>query len=401
MFVCMCVCVCVHVYVCAYMCKYFTHTHTHTHTHTNSYYVYIRTGPKCQARTDAKAARFAARSCSSTKTQHKMTASFLKYFAGEDLKSSSSFGVCMTTFGIPDIGNIVKTVETDGKTTVTVNALSSYDGALPGITDQPSIVFAFPPPAASLYTWPLESERRVQWASFNLPKNDKISLKLLKNKVPLAGAELLDLSNDMSASMSVPSTVPVGPGYSIELCVTSGQCWSSDKFSVKAKIVNQAKPVEHEQIMPGDATKLVEGSEAYGLFVSGVQLSMAQTLGVETYRIEIYGLRGIRVKSRRAETRRAATGVKVLMKIHADDTERDTTSSQDLVTEMKKPENQQAMVSQATSFMTSAQTSDSSVTSLTGAEYSDVSTMQAIQEACDKVHILKSQLCSDFIQERH
>jgi hypothetical protein len=52
-------------------------------------------------------------------------------------------------------------------------------------------------------------------------------------------------------------------------------------FAVKSKNENLPPPVQHNQIFPGDATKLYVGSEAYGVFVAGeLRVSLFSLLSV-------------------------------------------------------------------------------------------------------------------------
>jgi len=116
--------------------------------------------------------------------------------------------------------------------------------------------------------------RRVQWASFNLPAGATVTLKLMQGSSEISGQTKLDMINDMNEPITIAGTVPVAQGYKIKLCASTGQCWKSGTFSIKAKIANQPAPVEHIQIMPGDGSILTPGSEAYGVYVSGVKTAM-------------------------------------------------------------------------------------------------------------------------------
>jgi len=318
--------------------------------------------------------------CKSTDNSNKMVAELLKYFSGDSTQSAENFGFCLPQLSFPDdIDSIIaetEDLESVGTTLVyTISALEPYIGVLAGVTDQPSIVFAFPPPAS--YTWPQDSERRVQWASFNLPAGTTVTLRLMQGSSEISGQTKLDMTNDMNEPIKIARTVPVAQGYKIELCASTGQCWKSGTFSIKAKIANQPAPVEHIQIMPGDASILTPGSEAYGVYVSGVKTAIAMILAVESHRIEIYGLQSI-------TTTRRASGVQVLVRIHADDTGRDTTSNEDLLAAIQDDDNQRAFVATSGDFMTAAQSSDPNVSALTGDEYSDTDALDAIKEACAK-----------------
>lgn len=64
----------------------------------------------------------------------------------------------------------------------------------------------------------------------------------------------------------------------------------------------------------------------------------------------------------------------------------DTTTPTAIVEQLNDPAIQLAVVANTASFVSAAQTSDSSVTNLTNAEYSDVETAKAIKAACDAVN---------------
>ena len=103
--------------------------------------------------------------CKSTDNSNKMVAELLKYFSGDSTQSAENFGFCLPQLSFPDdIDSIIaetEDLESVGTTLVyTISAFEPYIGVLAGVTDQPSIVFAFPPPAS--YTWPQDSERCVR-----------------------------------------------------------------------------------------------------------------------------------------------------------------------------------------------------------------------------------------------
>ena len=58
-----------------------------------------------------------------------------------------------------------------------------------------AVTFAFPPSSASTYTWPLNKEKRLQWAAFNFPEGTKIKIKLMKAEEEIAGMTKTDLAN--------------------------------------------------------------------------------------------------------------------------------------------------------------------------------------------------------------
>jgi len=318
-----------------------------------------------------------ASQCKSTKgTSNKFMAELIKYFTGSTTQSDTVFGFCVPKLSLPDdFGSVVTTKEEEGQTEIIVPALSGYTGALPGITDQPAVIFAFPPPDSASYTFPQESKRRVQWVSFNLPSGT-VSLTLFQATTAVSEVTYKDLDNTMNQLVTLPTTVAVGPGYHMQLCHSTGQCWKSGGFTVKPKIIDQKPPVEHDQIMPGDPTVLIVGSEARGVFVAGMKTSTAVTLGIATHRVEVYDIKGL-------TTTRRTTGIQVRMRIHADDTEQDATTNDVLLVQLQDPENQQALVATSGDFMTAAQTSNANITSLTNDEYSDVESFKEMKAACD------------------
>ena len=200
-----------------------------------------------------------AGSCNSAKgTSNKFVAGLLQYFTGDAEQSPSQFGFCIPSLTVPgDLENIVTekkvTVADKEVSEITPTFLAAYSQGLPGVTDQPSLVFSFPPPAASSYTWPQESPRRVAWSSFNMPKDAQgVATTLKLTLLDASGSEvsavsMASLKNDNNEKVTIPATVPVGAGYSMKICAdVSAQCWTSDTFVIKAKIENQEKPVEHQ-----------------------------------------------------------------------------------------------------------------------------------------------------------
>jgi len=264
-----------------------------------------------------------AGSCNSAKgTSNKMVGGLLQYFTGAAEQSDSQFGFCIPSLTVPgDLENIVTekkvTVADKEVSEITPTFLAAYSQGLPGVTDQPSLVFSFPPPAASSYTWPQESPRRVAWSSFNMPKDAQgVATTLKLTLLDASGSEvsavsMASLKNDNNEKVTIPATVPVGAGYSMKICAdVSAQCWTSDNFVIKAKIENQEKPVEHEQLVPGNPDILVPGSEAYGVFTAGITLSTAETLGIQSHRLEVKELRGVEITGRRRSAGRRAAGTK-------------------------------------------------------------------------------------------
>jgi len=111
--------------------------------------------------------------CKSTDNSNKMVAELLKYFTGGSTQSAEKFGFCLPQFSFPDdIDSVIaesEDLKSVGTTVYTISALEPYIGVLAGVTNQPSIVFAFPPPAS--YTWPQDSERCVCCVRINIHIN--------------------------------------------------------------------------------------------------------------------------------------------------------------------------------------------------------------------------------------
>jgi hypothetical protein len=144
------------------------------------------------------------------------------------------------------------------------------------------------------------------------------------------------------------------------------------------QIENQLPPQEYKQILPGDASKLLPGSEALGVYLAGQVPNIAMTVGVATHRIEVTGLSSVET------TRRASKGVQIEMLIHPDDTGKDTSPPSAIVEKLNDPNIQLAVVANTAAFLSSAQTSNPDVTVLGTDEYSDTETAKAIKEACEK-----------------
>ena len=141
-----------------------------------------------------------ASTCGTNKgVNNKMFAELLQYFTGNAEQDSTAFGVCVPTgvdFGSINADNLITTESKgDGVTTVWVNFLEAYSGVLAGVTDQPSVTFAFPPPSGSTYTWPLNKEKRLQWAAFNFPAGTRIKIKLMKGDEEISDMTKTDLEN--------------------------------------------------------------------------------------------------------------------------------------------------------------------------------------------------------------
>ena len=66
----------------------------------------------------------------------------------------------------------------------------------------------------------------------------------------------------------------------------------------------------------------------------------------------------------------------------------DTTSPSAVLEQLNDPSVQLAVVANTASFVSAAQTSDSSVSELANEEYSDVEMAKAIQAACDAVYVM-------------
>ncbi len=309
------------------------------------------------------------------KMENKMTASILQYFTGDANPRTQSFKFCVPGFAPGDVvaEDIIQTKTESDIEIVTIKALQSYDGNLPGVTDQPTILFVFP---TKSYTWPQDTEKRVRWVGLNLPAGSSYTLNIMGNERQIAGLTQTMGLDSISATVTLPSaTVPVGPGYTIQMCVSAGKCWKSDAFTVVPKIQNQEPPVEKKQIVSGDANVLAKSAQAYAVYAAGFSTNAALTLGVESHRIEVTGIAQV------TTGRRASSGMEVKMLVHADDTGKDKTPNAKLLAKLATTE--AALISGMSSFTAAAQTSDISVVALTGNQYQDVSAAAAIKSICE------------------
>ena len=95
---------------------------------------------------DTAARGSAAASCGSTKgTDNKGVAKVIEYFTGA-AQDPTNFAFCMPKFEQPNLEAIFEQAgDYESKPLYKVNGLASYDGVLPGITDQPNVVISFPP----------------------------------------------------------------------------------------------------------------------------------------------------------------------------------------------------------------------------------------------------------------
>ena len=237
--------------------------------------------------------------CSSNKgSENQAIAKILEYFTGKAVPPNK-FEFCIPKFSQPeDVETIFATKEVQGKTQVTVDGLAAHDGVLPGVNDQPSVVFAFPPAESEAYTWPQKTERRVEWVGFNMPAG-KITLKLMRSGEAKDTMEQLD--NDMNEVYEMKPEIGVASGYYFELCASNGLCFQSGKFSVIDEVKDRPKPKEATQVFAGSAD-ILEDPEAKGVFMAATKTNLATVLRVASHRIEI--------KDISAATRRSK-GIKV------------------------------------------------------------------------------------------
>ena len=241
--------------------------------------------------------------CSSDKgTENKAIAKILKYFTGKEVPPNK-FEFCIPKFSQPDsLDEMITTKDVQGKTQVKVDGLAAHDGVLPGVNDQPSVVFAFPPAESEAYTWPQKTERRVEWVGFNLPAG-KVLLKLMRSGEAKVTMEELD--HDMNEDYKMETEVGVASGYYFELCASNGQCFQSGKFSVIAEVKDRPKPKKATQVFAGSAD-ILEDPEAKGVFKAATKTNLATVLRVASHRIEIKDIsaatrrsQGIKVSSMR------------------------------------------------------------------------------------------------------
>merc|ERR1712167_383829 len=110
-------------------------------------------------------------------------------------------------------------------------------------TDQPSVVFAFPPAESEAYTWPQKTERRMEWVGFNLPAG-KVSLKLMRSGEAKDTMEELD--NDMNEDYTMKAEVGVASGYYFELCASNGLCFELHRIASKLRTSPQPRVARRE-----------------------------------------------------------------------------------------------------------------------------------------------------------
>jgi len=293
--------------------------------------------------------------CGSTKsTNNKGIAKVMEYFTGKT-QDPAQFAFCMPRFTEPNLEKLItSTSKVKNVDLWRVNGLSSYKGVLPGITDQPSIVVSFPPSDSESYTWPQKTQRRVEWANFNIPADAKVTLKLMKaNAVVDTKA---DLTNDMSELYTMSSDVSIGTGYSFAVCASTGVCSSSGKFSVVAEKTDRMPPVKGGQIFPSGGADLTPGTEAYGVFAGAFKTNLAQVLRIASHRVEIDTI------SATVSGRRSSITVNYV--IHPDDTGKDSTTPQDLLVKAESPSVKMGIVSNQATYAASAQTSNADVASI-------------------------------------
>lgn len=181
-------------------------------------------------------------SCKSAITKNnKGIAKIVEYFT-KLTQADDKFAFCLPKFTLPDLAALAEKQpdKYDGKDLYKIKGLNSYAGVLPGLTDQPSLVFFFPPADSESYAWPQKMQRRVEWTSFNFQSGSKITLNLRN-----AGGGVIDtksLDNDNSEPYTMAADR--GPGYWLEICSSTGVCWASGRFAVVAEITNRATPVK-------------------------------------------------------------------------------------------------------------------------------------------------------------
>jgi hypothetical protein len=197
------------------------------------------------------------------------------------------------------------------------------------------------------YTWPKQTKRRVEWASFNLAAGSKVSLKLMQGGTVVETKA--DLVNDMNEEYTVPGSAAVGAGYWIDICPAGVRCFSSGKFTIVAAKADRTPPAKAATIFPGDVSRLAPGSEAYGVFATGTKTNLAQTLRVATHRVEIE-------KIEAATSSRRAGGVKVSYLLHPDDTGKDKTTVDALKATAESEAVQNAVVANQAIYSVAAQT---------------------------------------------
>ena len=312
-------------------------------------YIVVRVGGTCES-TGARyqcqrpaTGTFAGSQCMSDAGSNRMVASMLTYFTGKHAQSASHFAVCLpdASYTIEDIENIVVVNDTSKQVRIPSLTPKSFTDPFPGLSDGRACVFVFPPPDSEVYTWPQDSPRMVQWATFNLSSDTKLQLKLMRDNVYVGGLTagrraVSDVMNTGLKMVQIPASVAVGHGYHLRLCTEDPlRCWKSGTFSVIPRIASQATAVDHRQLLPGPS--ILPGSQPYTVFMAGVKTLAAGLLGVPSHRIEAYDLVAV--------TGRRSAGVQVHLRIRADDTEKDVRPLSDLLLSLQSNETQMAFVS--------------------------------------------------------
>eukprot|EP00802_Teleaulax_amphioxeia_P004003 Tamp_04006.p1 GENE.Tamp_04006~~Tamp_04006.p1 ORF type:complete len:1126 (-),score=147.17 Tamp_04006:93-3317(-) len=324
--------------------------------------------------------------CDSSAGENKFVADVLSYFTGQPA-ANQKFGFCLPT-GVDFSETAIETAFKEEKfddqpNKISLALLAPYSGVLPGVSDQPSLSFAFPPSGASAYTWPQEKEKTVQWVAFNFPKNSKVSITLLKGGSPVTGSSYPDLPNNYMTKIKMPASTAVGTGYAMRLCalVPAERCWTSGAFAVVPKIENQKPPAPHKQLLPGDASIFTDAdgnpTEARAVFIAAQIPNIAMTVDLPTHCIEITGLASV-------TTSRRSSGIQVSMLLHPDDTGQSDFDPAAKAEQLADPDLQKALVANSAAFTASAQSSDASVSELSSDAYSDVAAFEDIKAQCDK-----------------
>ena len=295
-----------------------------------------------------------AASCASTKdVDNKMVAQLLTYFTEAETQSASHFAVCLPQSDFDAIPDAVQTGELpSGKTVISFPAMAPhlYTASLPGVNDNRACVIVFPPPDLEVYVWPQATPRLVQWASFSLDLTKKLTLRLMKGASEIPGALLRDaasgrrqlennIDNTGHVEVSLASSTELGPGFQLVLCnegtdtMDINNCWKSGVFSIQPAIEGQEAAAEHEMLMPGPS--ILPGSQVYTVFMAGVKTLTAGLLGVSSHRVEAYDLMQVTVDG-------ATVGVKIYLRILADDTGRDVRTVSELDQKLRDANSQKA-----------------------------------------------------------
>jgi len=150
---------------------------------------------------------------------------------------------------------------------------------------------------------------------------------------------------------------------------------------VVAKKENLPEPVPHKQIVLGDPDVLTPGSEALSVYLAAQVPNIAMTLNVASHRIEVTGVSSVEYSSSRRATTSSAMEIQML--IHPDATGQDGKLPEDLLEELVSEDVQAAVTANTGLYLSSAQSSDANLTTLSDEEFSDPAKQKEAKDICE------------------